>query len=235
MSDFLERTELLIGKNALDYLATKCVAVFGLGGVGSFALEALARCGVEKAVIVDNDVINLSNVNRQLYALHSNVGKLKVDVACERLKDVNPRMSVKKYPVFFSRETVDGIDLGEVDYFVDCIDSVASKVLLVKTAKSLNKPIISCLGTGNKLDNTAFKVCDIYRTKICPLARVLRSKLKKEGVENLKVVYSEETPIAPAVNKVIPSISFVPPVAGMIIAGEVIKDMIGEINEKTRI
>ncbi len=227
MTTWQDRTTALIGEIATTRLKSSCVCVFGLGGVGSYVVEALSRCGVGKIIIVDNDKVSETNINRQLYALHSTVGSLKVDVCENRVKDINPEISVVKYPIFFDEETASKIDLWGVDYIVDAIDSVKSKVLLCKLAKALNKPIISSFGTGNKLDNTAFKVADVYETKVCPLAKVMRKELKAVGIESLKVVYSEEEPKTKVENKVIPSISFVPSTVGLIIAGEVIKDLIG--------
>lgn len=232
MTAWQDRTIALIGENAMTRLKSSCVCVFGLGGVGSYVVEALARCGVGKIIVVDNDKVAKSNINRQLYALHSTVGSLKVDVCEKRVKDINPEISVVKYPLFFDGETASKIDLWGVDYIVDAIDSIKSKVLLCQLAKSLNKPIISSFGTGNKLDNTGFKVADVYETKVCPLAKVMRKELKAVGIESLKVVYSEEEPKTKVSDRIIPSISFVPSTAGLIIAGEVIKDLIGIENAK---
>lgn len=221
------RTVKLIGENALKKLNSSCVAVFGLGGVGSYAVESLARAGVGKLIVVDNDKICESNLNRQLYALHSTVGQLKVDVCEKRIKDINPDISVIKYPTFFDENTLSQFDFWGVDYIVDAIDSVKSKTLLIKTAKERNIPIISSLGTGNKLNNTCFEVCDIYKTEVCPLAKVMRKQLKLCGVESLKVVYSKEEPKVKG-ERVVASISFVPSVAGLVLSGEVIKDLIKE-------
>ncbi len=232
MTAWQDRTIALIGEGAMTRLKSSSVCVFGLGGVGSYVVEALARCGVGKIIIVDNDKVAISNINRQLYALHSTIGELKVDVCEKRVKDINPEISVVKYPLFFDGETASKIDLWGVDYIVDAIDSIKSKVLLCQLAKSLNKPIISSFGTGNKLDNTCFKVADVYETKVCPLAKVMRKELKAVGIESLKVVYSEEEPKTKVSDRIIPSISFVPSTAGLIIAGEVIKDLIGIKNAK---
>lgn len=222
------REDNLIGKENRITLSKKTVAVFGLGGVGSYCVEALSRAGVGKIVICDKDVVDLTNVNRQLYALESTVGKLKTEVAAERIKDVNPEVEVEVHPVFFSEETANEFDFSAYDYVVDCVDTVTAKILICEKAKSAYKPVIACLGTGNKLDPTRFKVADIYQTKVCPLAKVMRRELKKRGIDGLKTVYSEEEPKVPVCeDKRTPaSISFVPPVAGFILAGEVIKDLI---------
>lgn len=235
LSDIFSREDNLIGKDKRLLLAHKTVALFGLGGVGSFTAEALARAGVGKLVICDGDKVDVTNINRQLYALNSTVGKLKTDVAYDRLKDINPNIEVEKFPVYFSAETLRLFDFQSYDYVVDCVDTVTAKILLCEASKSAYKPVIACLGTGNKLNPTAFKVGDIYQTKVCPLAKVIRRELRKRNIESLKTVYSEEEPISPLGDKRVPaSISFVPPVAGFIIASEVIKDLIqskGEVNE----
>lgn len=226
--DWQQRQANLIGEDNVETLLSKSVALFGLGGVGSYCAEALARAGVGKLLLCDGDKFAPSNINRQLYALHSTVGKNKAIVAAERLKDINPYLEVVAKPVFYNAETESTFDLGSFDYVVDCIDNVTAKIMLVMRCKSLDKPIISCMGTGNKLDNTRFKVSDIYKTSVCPLAKVMRRELKKRGVEKLKVVYSEEEPRSPLCeDKRTPaSISFVPPVAGLIIAGEVVNDLL---------
>lgn len=226
MNDFSERTSLLIGLDGLEKLRHSTVAVFGLGGVGSFAVEALARAGVGKLIIVDNDRVNLSNVNRQLFALHSTIGKLKTEVAKQRIKDINQDAKVVCLPIFFDETTRDAINFNEVDYIVDCIDFVKSKVLLAKISKQFQKPLVCCLGTGNRLDNTKFEFADIFETNGCPLARKMRYELKKAGVQSLKVLISNAQTIAKVMGKVIPSISFVPSVAGLMIAGEVINDIL---------
>ena len=226
----LDRQIRLIGQEKTQLLQGKCVAVFGLGGVGSYTVEALARAGVGKIVVCDGDVVDVTNINRQLYALNSTVGQSKTSVCKSRVLDINPNAQVVEYNKFFTKETVGDFDLEDVDYIVDCIDMVSSKILLVEMAKSAYKPIIACLGTGNKLDPTAFKVADIYKTKMCPLAKVLRKELKDRGIKDLTVVYSEEEPKTPfGEDKRTPaSISFVPSVAGLILASKVIKDLIGE-------
>lgn len=225
-----ERTALLLGKASVERLARKRVAVFGVGGVGGFVCEGLVRAGIGAIDIVDKDTVALSNLNRQLIALHSTVGKNKVDVLEERLKDINKNLIIKKYKCFFLPETSETFDFREYDYVVDAIDTVTGKIELILKAKEAGVPIISAMGAGNKLDPTAFQVSDIYKTSVCPLARVMRRELKKRGVEKLKVVYSKEEPIKPQFEEgeeVVPgSISFVPPALGLIIAGEVVKDLI---------
>lgn len=225
-----ERTALLLGKASVERLARKRVAVFGVGGVGGFVCEGLVRAGIGAIDIVDKDIVALSNLNRQLIALHSTVGKNKVDVLEERLKDINKNLIIKKYKCFFLPETSETFDFREYDYVVDAIDTVTGKIELILKAKEAGVPIISAMGAGNKLDPTAFQVSDIYKTSVCPLARVMRRELKKRGVEKLKVVYSKEEPIKPQFEEgeeVVPgSVSFVPPALGLIIAGEIVKDLI---------
>lgn len=231
-----KRTVSLVGKDGFSKLNSKKVIVFGLGGVGSYVAEALVRSGVRKLAVVDNDVVAESNINRQLIALESTIGKLKTEVFYERAKDIYPDVLVKRYPIFYGEDTADEIDLSLYDYIIDAIDTVSAKLMIIERAVALNKPIISCMGTGNKLDPTAFKVADISKTKYCPLARVMRRELSKRNITNgVKVLYSEEQSISPTSidendikgNGTAPaSISFVPSVAGLIIAGEVIKDLI---------
>ena len=225
-----ERTALLLGKASVEKLAEKRVAVFGVGGVGGFVCEGLVRAGIGAIDIVDKDIVALSNINRQLIALHSTVGKNKVDVLEERLKDINKNLIIKKYKCFFLPETSETFDFREYDYVVDAIDTVTGKIELILKAKEAGVPIISAMGAGNKLEPAGFQVSDIYKTSVCPLARVMRRELKKRGVDKLKVVYSKEEPIKPQFEEgeeVVPgSISFVPPVVGLIIAGEVVKDLI---------
>lgn len=225
-----ERTALLLGKASVERLARKRVAVFGVGGVGGFVCEGLVRAGIGAIDIVDKDIVALSNINRQLIALHSTVGKNKVDVLEERLKDINKNLIIKKYKCFFLPETSETFDFREYDYVVDAIDTVTGKIELILKAKEAGVPIISAMGAGNKLEPAGFQVSDIYKTSVCPLARVMRRELKKRGVDKLKVVYSKEEPIKPQFEEgeeVVPgSISFVPPVVGLIIAGEVVKDLI---------
>lgn len=224
------RTELLIGKENLEKLKNSKVAIFGIGGVGSFVLEALTRAGIGNFILVDKDNVDLSNLNRQIIATRKTVGKPKVEVAKERILEINPNAEVEIYKEFFMPET-EGILDSTISYVVDAIDTVTAKIELVKRAQELNIPIISSMGTGNKLDPTKFEVSDIYKTSVCPLAKVMRKELKARKIKKLKVVYSKELPIKVARNeeviKQIPgSISFVPSVAGLIIAGEVIKDII---------
>lgn len=227
------RTEMLLGKPAVERLGTKRVAVFGLGGVGSYVVEALARSGVGALTVADDDVLVESNLNRQLYALRSTLGQAKVDVAKQRILDINPNCRVTALRVRFDADTADEFDFKAYDYVVDAIDTVTSKLLLAKLCRQAKVPLISCMGTGNKLDPTAFKVADIYETSVCPLAKVMRRELKKLNIDSLKVVYSTENPLAPngdceqtSKRQTVGSVSFVPPVAGLIIAREVIKDLI---------
>ena len=228
------RTEMLIGKENLERLKESHVAVFGIGGVGSYTTEALTRAGIGQLTLIDADTVNESNINRQLIATVNTVGLKKVEVAKSRILEINPDAKVNVYPIFFDDETVGEIDFSGVDYIIDAIDSVKSKVALIALAKEKGIPIISSMGTGNKLDPTKFEVADISKTSVCPLARVMRKQLGLRGIKHLKTVYSKEDAITPlSVNegensRPIPaSISFVPSVAGLIIAGEVIKDICG--------
>lgn len=230
MSDEFSRAELLLGAEAMQKLKDSRVAVFGVGGVGGFAAEALARCGVGTLDLIDSDRVSVTNINRQILALHSSVGQFKVDVAAARIHDICPDIRVNRFPVFFLPETADDFDFSQYDYVIDAVDTVAAKVEIALRAQAAGVPVISAMGAGNKLDPTRFRVADIYETKVCPLCRAMRSILKKRGVERLKVVYSEETPILPtgAEEKRVPgSVSFVPPVMGFILAGEVIRDLTG--------
>ena len=230
------RTEMLLGTEALQKLQTARVAVFGLGGVGGYTVEALARCGVGALDLIDSDTISISNINRQILATHSTVGKLKVDVAKARILDINPACTVRTYPCFYLPETADQFDFTQYDYIVDCIDTVTGKLQLVERAAQAGTPIICSMGTGNKLDPSAFQVADISKTSMCPLARIMRKELKKRGISHLKVVYSQEEALSPTVDpeelersgkRQIPgSTAFVPGAAGLILAGEVIKDLI---------
>ena len=230
----LLRTEMLLGKEAVERLKSKRVIVFGVGGVGGYTCEALARTGVGKIDLVDNDTVSLSNINRQIIALHSTVGRPKVEVMKERIFDINPQIEVNVFNLLFTPENSHEFDFSSYDYVVDAIDMVKSKVELVTLCEEAGTPIISSMGTGNKLNPCGFKVADIYKTSVCPLARVMRAELKKRGVKKLKVVYSEETPISGEMNsgdktkRVPASAAFVPSVAGLIIASEVIKDLIKE-------
>ena len=236
MNNQFSRTEMLIGKENVEKLHSKKVAIFGIGGVGSFVLEGLVRAGVENFVLVDKDEVDITNLNRQIIATHSTIGKPKVEVAKQRVLDINPNAKVTIYKEFFMPET-EGILDSSIDYIVDCVDTVTAKIELVVRANKMNIPIISSMGTGNKLDPTKFEVCDIYKTSICPLAKVMRKELKTRGIKKLKVVYSKEQPIKRenlnkdnTIKQVPASISFVPSVAGLIIVGEVIKDLINEKN-----
>ena len=244
----LSRTELLIGKEALEKLKNSKVVVFGIGGVGSYTVEALARCGTGKLVLIDDDTICLTNINRQIHASFKTISKSKVETMKARVLEINPKCEVITFETFVTEENIGEIIDLDTDYVVDAIDTVSSKIALVLWCQEKNIRIISCMGTGNKLDPTQFKIGDIYKTKVCPLCRVMRHELKKRNVESLKVLYSEEVPCTPKIDEVITckqgcvctggtkkcaikrqipgSISFVPPVAGMIIGGEVIKEII---------
>ena len=223
-----ERTVRLIGEDAQRRLMESSVAVFGIGGVGSFAAEALARAGIGRLAFIDADAVDTTNINRQLTALNSTVGQPKCEVMKRRALDINPNVQIEAMQMFYGADTADRIDLARFDYIIDAIDSVSSKLLLIERASAAEVRIISAMGAGNKLDPTAFRVADISKTKVCPLARVMRRELKKRGISKLKVVYSEEEPVSPAGDARLPaSISFVPSVCGLVIAGEVIKDLAG--------
>lgn len=229
-----ERTEMLLGRDGVERLRGSRVIVFGVGGVGGHAVEALARAGVGHIALVDSDAVSVSNINRQIIATHKTVGCKKVEVAKERILEINPEAEVEEFDFFFENDTKSKIDFTKYHYIVDAIDSVASKVLLIECANMAGVPIISSMGTGNKLDPTGFMVSDISKTEVCPLARAVRTRLRKIGINHLKVVYSKELPAAPSADgeRVAPaSVSFVPGVAGMIMAGEVIKDLSG-VGEK---
>ena len=247
MLDRFSRTQLVFGKEAMDRLKGSRVAVFGVGGVGGYTVEALARSGVGAIDIIDDDKVCLTNINRQIIATGKTVGKYKVDVAKERIEEINPDCKVTAFRTFYMPETADRFDFTKYDYVVDAIDTVTGKIALIENAKKAGTPIISSMGAGNKVDPTAFEVADIYKTSVCPLARVMRYELKRRGIKKLKVVYSKEKPIPPIGDEVpngengcismadkvagkrqVPgSTAFVPSVAGLIIAGEVIKDIIG--------
>ena len=252
MLNQFSRTELLIGKEGVEKLHKAKVAVFGIGGVGSFVVEGLVRAGVENFVLVDDDKVCLTNLNRQIIATRKTVGKPKVEVAKERILEINPNANVEIHQEFFMPSTDNTIFDSSIDYIVDAVDTVTAKIELIVRANKLNIPIISSMGTGNKLDPTKFEVTDIYQTSVCPLAKVMRKELKKREIKKLKVVYSKEEPIKPNENcenscknncicppgtkrkstirnQVPGSISFVPSVAGLIIAGEVIKDILKKI------
>lgn len=227
------RTELLLGGENMEKLKKARVAVFGVGGVGGYVVEALARSGVGGLDLIDRDTVSLTNINRQIIALHSTIGKYKVDVARERILDINPEAVVNVYKTFYLPETAGQFDFTEYDYVVDAIDTVTGKLMLAEQAERAGTPIISSMGAGNKLNAAAFEVADIYETSVCPLAKVMRRELKKRGIPRLKVVYSKEIPMTPMVNdsqelseRPTPgSVAFVPSVAGLMIAGEVIQDL----------
>lgn len=230
MQEIFSRTELLIGKEGIDKLKKSKVSIFGLGGVGSYVLEACVRAGIDNFILVDKDEVDITNLNRQIIATRKTIGKPKVEVAKERILEINPDANVEIYKEFFGPETKGILD-ESIDYIVDAVDTVTAKIELVVRANRLNIPIISSMGTGNKLDPTKFEVNDIYKTSVCPLAKVMRKELKTRGIKKLKVVYSKEEPMKRQANnepgKQVPaSISFVPSVAGLIIAGEVIKDIL---------
>lgn len=254
MTEQFTRTEMLLGKEAMEKLAASRVAVFGIGGVGGYVCEALARSGVGAFDLIDNDKVCLSNLNRQIIALRSTLGRYKAEVMRERILEINPEAVARVYPLFFLPENAGEIPFCEYDYIVDAIDTVTAKLELAVRAKEYGIPVISSMGTGNKLDGSLFQVADIYETKVCPLAKVMRRELKKRGIERLKVVYSEEMPLTPHSPEKEPSLeklpaetedaalaeikkperkkavpgscAFVPPVAGMILAGEVVRDLI---------
>ena len=228
MENWLNRTEYLIGKDNLNKLKKSHVAVFGCGGVGSYAIEALARSGIGNLTLIDNDTVDITNINRQLIADTTTVGKPKVEVTKERLLKINPNLKVVTYQEFYSATNSDKILNNSFNYIIDAIDSVSSKLYLIQEAYRKNISIISCMGTGNKLDPTKFEVSDITKTSICPLAKIIRKELKNTDVKHLKVVYSKENPTRFDKNnlKTPASISFVPSVAGLILASEVIKDLL---------
>ncbi len=226
MNDRLSRTERILGKENLKRLWNSRVAVFGIGGVGSYAAEALARGGIGALDLIDRDVVDITNLNRQLIACRSTIGRKKTEVMKERISDIDPEVRVTAHTCFFLPETE--FDLSPYDYIVDAIDTVSAKIELIVRAKKAGIPIISSMGTGNKLDPSAFEVALIEHTSVCPLAKVMRRELKKRGITGVKAVYSKEEPVRQAQRGVPASVSFVPPVAGMILAGEVIKDLIKE-------
>lgn len=250
MLNQFSRTQLLFGPEGMEKLAASRVAVFGIGGVGGAACEALSRSGVGALDLIDDDRVCLTNLNRQIIATRRTVGQFKADAMRERILEINPDAKVQVHKCFFLPENADEFSFEKYDYIVDAGDTVAAKIALILTAKEKGVPVISCMGAGNKLDATAFRVADIYETRVCPLARVMRRELRKRGVDRLKVVYSEEVPIRPLEDMSIScrahcicppgtkrhctdrrdipgSVAFVPPVAGMILAGEVIKDLCG--------
>ncbi len=251
MLNQFSRTELLIGKEGIDKLKNSKVAVFGIGGVGSFVVEGLVRAGVENFVLIDDDKVCLTNLNRQIIATRKTIGKYKVDVMKERILEINPNANVETHQEFYMSNSESNIINNELSYVVDCVDTVTAKIEIITQCKKLNVPLISAMGTGNKLDPSRFEITDIYKTNICPLAKVMRKELRKRNIESLKVIYSEEEPIKPDEtlecscktncicppgtkrkcaerNQVPGSISFVPSVAGLMIAGEVVRDIINK-------
>lgn len=232
----LSRTGLLLGAEGVERLSRARVAVFGAGGVGGYAIEALARSGIGTLDIIDNDRVSESNINRQIIASEKTVGQYKVDAARERVLDINPEINVNVHKLFYMPDTSGMIDLSCYDYVIDAIDTVTGKIELIMRAKEAGVPVISSMGAGNKLDASLFRVADIYETSVCPLARVMRRELKRRGIKELKVVYSEEKPLNPlgetdgSTENVPGSVAFVPSVAGLIMAGEVVKDLIKSLN-----
>jgi len=240
MADQYSRTRLLLGESGIHKLRNARVILFGLGGVGGYTAEALARSGIGHIDLVDDDTVSLTNLNRQMLALHSTIGKHKVDVAADRIRDIDPTIEVRTYKTFFLPETAEQFDFTQYDYVIDAIDTVSGKLALIAKAKEAGVPVISCMGTGNKLDPTAFRVADISKTSGCALARIMRKECGKRGIKGVKVVYSEELPLTPepapndtpepqregSSRRALPgSTAFVPGTAGLIMAGEVIKDL----------
>lgn len=235
------RAELLLGEQALDKLKHASILLFGVGGVGGFAAEALCRCGIGSFTLVDNDTVSLTNLNRQIIALHSTIGRYKTDVMRERMLDINPAVQVECCRCFYTEENADSFDFSHYDYVIDAIDTVSSKLLLVQQAEKAGVPVISAMGAGNKLDPTRFRVTDIFKTQMDPLARVMRRELRKRGITHLKVVYSDERAITPHTCEEPPqpgrrttpgSLSFVPSAAGLVLAGEVIRNLAGIVPEE---
>lgn len=235
MGNQFERTELLIGADSVEKLKKSHVAIFGVGGVGGYVAEALSRSGVGKFDLIDNDTVSITNLNRQIIATHDTIGQYKTKVMKDRILSINPDAEVNTFETFYMPENSNNFDLSKYDYIIDAIDTITAKLELIQKAKALNVPIISSMGAGNKLDATKFQVADIYKTSVCPLAKVMRRELKKRGITSLKVVYSQEEPRKPLKDisnsdrrKAIPSsIAYVPSVVGLIIGGEVIKDITG--------
>ena len=231
MSNQSSRTELLIGKDGVEKLQNSKVVVFGIGGVGSYVVEGLARAGIGEFILIDKDIVDKTNINRQIIATTKTIGKPKVDVSKQRILEINPNAKVETYKEFFMPESKDFFN-ETIDYVIDCVDTITAKIEIIVRAKKHNIHVISCMGTGNKLNPTEFEIADIYSTSICPLAKVMRKELKQRGIDNLKVVYSKEEPLKTntfdeETNKqILGSISFVPSVAGLIIASEVVKDII---------
>lgn len=238
MAEEFSRTELLLGSEGMKRLQRAKVAVFGIGGVGGYVAEALARSGVGALSLIDKDTVDVTNLNRQIIALHSTIGRDKVDVMKERILDINPDCQVQTHKCFYLPETKDAFDFSQYDYIVDAVDTVTAKIQLVMEAQQCDTPVISSMGAGNKLDPAAFQVADLYETSVCPLAKVMRRELKKRGVKRLKVVYSKEEPIHPSLaegERPVPgSNAFVPSVAGLILVSEVIRDLVGKTGEKEK-
>lgn len=238
MIDQYSRTQLLLGEEGIAKLRCSHVALFGLGGVGGYAAEALARSGIGRIDLIDDDTVSLTNINRQLLATHSTVGKYKVDVAADRIRDIDPTIGIRTFKTFYLPETADQFDFSQYDYVLDAIDTVTGKLGLIAQAKAADVPIISCMGTGNKLDASAFEVADISKTSGCALARIMRKECQKRGLKHIKVVYSKELPMEPQEAPLEPqregssrratpgSVAFVPGTAGLIMAGEVIRDLV---------
>lgn len=230
MKEEFTRTAMLIGEDSVEKLSAVHIAVFGIGGVGGYVVEALARCGVGKFDLIDNDTVNITNINRQIIATHDTLGRYKTEVMKERILAINPDAKVNVHNTFYLPENSAEFDFAKYDYIVDALDTVTAKIEIIMNAKKAGTPVISSMGTGNKLDPTRFEIADIYKTTVCPLAKVMRRELKKRGIDRLKVLYSKEKPIkqqAEEGKKTTPaSISFVPSAAGLIIAGEIIKDLI---------
>lgn len=226
-SSQFERIERVFGEDKVNSLHNKCVAVFGVGGVGGYVCEALARAGVGKLIIVDNDTVNITNINRQIIALHSTIGRKKTEVMKERLLDIYPEIIVDEKPMFFLPENSSEVSLAGVDYVADCVDTVTAKLEIIRCAKEAKVPIISSMGTGNKLNPSLFEICDIKKTSVCPLAKVMRKECRDRGFSDVKVLYSKEEPVRTG-TRAPGSVSFVPSVAGLMIAGEIIKDLISE-------
>ena len=233
MADQFSRTKLLIKENGIEKLNNSKVAIFGIGGVGSYVLEGLARAGVGSFVLVDGDKVDITNLNRQIIATRSTIGQNKVDVAKSRVLDINPDVKVDVYNEFFLPGSKSNIITEDLDYVVDCVDTVTAKIEIISKCKEMGVPVISSMGTGNKLDPSKFEIADIYKTEVCPLAKVMRKELRKRNIENVKVIFSNEEPLkveAEGERQVPGSISFVPSVAGLTIAGEVVRDLLSEVS-----
>ena len=225
MSEQFERLKRIIGENAFERLRSSKVAVFGIGGVGGYVCEALARSGIGHIMIIDNDTVDTTNLNRQIIALHSTIGRKKTEVMEERLKDIDPEIEVIRKDCFYLPGNSDEIDLSDADYIVDAVDTVAAKTEIIMQAEKAGRPVISCMGTGNKTDPSMLRVADISKTKVCPLAKVMRKQLRDKGIEHVKVVYSEEAPVNRESGRTPGSTAFVPSSAGLMIAAEIVKEL----------